>query len=344
MPTEDPPLLLSGGVFVLAAAIIALLGTRLSDRADRFADRTGLGEAVVGAVMLGAMTSLPGIVACVTLALDGRAAFAVSAATGGIAVQTAFLAIADAVYQRANLEHAAASVPNMLFGALLVGLLSLLLLGINVPDVAIGHIHPASLALPIAYIGGMHWVHQAHQRPMWHPRITHVTERDVPDEAARHEPLGPLALDMLLTGLGVAAAGWAVAWSGEAVADATGLNDSLIGGTLVAISTSLPELVTTVAAVRQGALTLAVSGILGGNAFDTLFVAVADVAYRPGPIFADISQREPQLIAASAVMSSILLLGLMRRERSGPANVGVETLLIAAVYALVLLLLARGGG
>jgi cation:H+ antiporter len=335
----DSGLLLPIGVFALAATVIAVLGVRLSNRADRFADRSGLGEAVIGAVILGGMTSLPGTVAATTLALDGRAAFAISAAVGGIAVQTAFLAIADAVYWRANLEHAAASLANLLFGALLVALLAIVMLGMLTPDLAIGRLHPASILLPLAYIGGLRWVHQAIREPMWHPRQTRETREDVPDEAASQEPMLPLAADLLLTGAAVAVAGWAIAWSADQTAAITGLGDSLLGATMVAISTSLPELVTTVAAVRMGALTLAVGGILGGNTFDTLFVTLADLAYAPGPILAAVSPREPQLVAMSMLMTSVLLLGLMRRQRTGPGNIGMETVLLIALYGVTLGLL-----
>jgi len=336
---HDDSLILPLAVFVIAAAVIAVLGVRLSNRADRFADRTGLGEAVIGAVILGGMTSLPGTVAAATFALDGRAAFAISAALGGIAVQTAFLAIADAVYWRANLEHAAASLANLLFGALLVALLAIVLMGMVTPDLAVGHVHPASILLIVAYVGGLRWVHEACKEPMWHPRLTGETREDVPDEHSRREPLGPLALDMFLTGAAVAVAGWAIAWSADRTAAITELGDSLLGGTMVAISTSLPELVTTVAAVRQGALTLAVGGILGGNTFDTLFVTLADAAYLKGPILADVTARETQLVAMSILMTSVLLLGLMRRQRTGPGNIGAETVLLVVLYAIVVLLL-----
>ncbi|MDZ7686362.1 MAG: hypothetical protein U5O39_16320 [Gammaproteobacteria bacterium] len=65
----------------------------------------------------------------------------------------------------------------------------------------------------------------------------------------------------------------------------TGLTQTIVGVMLTAVSTSIPELVTSIAAVRRGALTLAVGGILGGNAFDTLFMAASDIAYRDGSIY-----------------------------------------------------------
>lgn len=62
-----------GDASLAVAVAILLVGTRLTDVADVLADRTGLGEAPVGAVLLGATTSLPGIVASVTATADGHA-------------------------------------------------------------------------------------------------------------------------------------------------------------------------------------------------------------------------------------------------------------------------------
>ncbi|MDA1072619.1 MAG: hypothetical protein O2825_14665 [Proteobacteria bacterium] len=101
------------GIFLAAALAIALAGVALTYRADVVADRTGLGEAMVGAVLLGITTSLSGTVTSVTAALDGNTAMAISNAVGGIAAQTAFLAVADLFYRKANLEHAAADETNL---------------------------------------------------------------------------------------------------------------------------------------------------------------------------------------------------------------------------------------
>ena len=85
----------------------------MTDLADRIADRTGWGEALIGGVLLGAATSFSGTIVSLSSALDGRASLAFSNGVGGIAAQTAFLAIADLLYRRANLEHAAAELANV---------------------------------------------------------------------------------------------------------------------------------------------------------------------------------------------------------------------------------------
>ena len=89
---------------------------------------------------------------------------------------------------------------------------------------------------------------------------------------------------------------------------------------------------TTIAAVRRGALQLAVGGIIGGNSFDTLFIAASDAAYGEGSIYAAITGEQTLIIALSVVMTAILLMGLLRRQRQGPGHIGFETIALLLAY------------
>ncbi|PWG75038.1 hypothetical protein DF186_14780, partial [Enterococcus hirae] len=86
------PLAWSIVAIVCSGGVLLTAGVRLTSVADALADRTGIGEAMAGAVLLGAVTSLPGLVTTTVGAASGEAGFAVSNAVGGIAAQTAFLA------------------------------------------------------------------------------------------------------------------------------------------------------------------------------------------------------------------------------------------------------------
>lgn len=328
-------------IFLVSAAVVAIVGTRLAEAADRLADRTGLGEALMGALFLGASTSLPGITASVTAAVDGRPVLALSNALGGIAAQTAFIAIADIAYRKANLEHAAASVPNMMQGALLVVLLSMLLLGSLSPDVSVGGVHLLTPLLFVVYVMGMRVVYQSQAEPMWRPRWTTQTQLDQPEGKNLNETrVANLWATFTATAIIVVAAGWALTRAAGRLADGIGFSDTIAGGLLTAISTSLPELVTSVAAVRRGALTLAVGGVIGGNAFDTLFAAVADIAYRPGSIYHAASDKELALVTLTILMTAVLLMGLLRREKSGFANIGFEGVFVLLLYFAGMAMLA----
>lgn len=329
-------------IFILAATIVLVVGTRLARIADRLADRTGLGEALVGAVLLGGCTSLPGITTSVTAAWAGQAEIAMSNALGGIAAQTAFLSIADFFNRRANLEHAAASVPNILHGTALVGLLALVLLAGQLPDWTIFAVHPVTVLLLLAYLGGLHVARASRDSPQWYARQTPQTREDVPEPPRRGETITGLWLNFAGAAALTAVAGWWIAQSGIALTERTGLSGSVVGGILTAISTSTPELVTAIAAVRAGALTLAVGTVLGGNAFDVLFAAASDVAYREGSIYHAIGGAEQMLTTLSIVMAAVLLMGLVHRERKGIANIGFESVLVLLLYVGGMVILATG--
>lgn len=328
------PLTANVAVFLAAAGLITWSGVKLAGLADRIADRSGLGEAVTGTVFLGFTTALPGLAASITAALDGHPALAISNAIGGIAIQTSFLAVSDLAYRRANLEHAAASVVNMVQSASLVFMLAVVLLGLTGPDVTIGHVHPMTLLLVVAAAAGFWLVYRSRTEPMWRPRRTSETVEDVPDEANLREHL-----PMLLVGFGVSAvlvtiAGAVVAHTTGNIAEQTGLTETVAGGLFSGVATSLPELVTSVAAVRRGALTLAVSDIVGGNFFDVLFVFAADFVYLRGSLYhaAGVGAREAFLTGIAILMNVTLLLGLLFRQRAGPANIGFESVTMILLY------------
>ncbi|MCW8195604.1 sodium:calcium antiporter [Proteobacteria bacterium 005FR1] len=332
-------------VFALAGVVILLVGTRLAGLADRFADRTGLGEAMAGTIFLGLVTSLPGLATSVTAALDGRAALAISNALGGIAVQTAFLAVADLSYRKANLEHAVASVQNMMQIVLLVMLLGLVLMAISGPTVDILPVHPVTPLIFVAALVGTFVIYRSGELPMWHPRDTRETVPDVPEEAAKRESLGKLVLKMLVAAVLVLIAGIAVARSTGVIADRTGISESVAGALFSGVVTSLPELVTTLAAIRRGALTLAVGDIVGGNFFDMLFLVAVDIAYLGGSIYHvdAVGQREVFFTGLIILMNMILLAGMFYRQRCGPGNVGLESLLMLAAYGTGIAVLVNMG-
>lgn len=320
-------------LFGLCGILIGLGGVRMASLADRLADRTGLGEAMMGGVFLGVTTSLPGISASVTAALDGYPSLAISNAMGGIAVQTAFLAVADLFHRRANLEHAAASAPNLVQSTLLVTLLCLVLLSMSGPDWTIGHVHPGTPILLLSYLFGLRLAFRTSRQPMWIPSLTQDTVEDRPSPDPGEAPLTAMWLQFSLAALVVMAAGVAIAHTAGVLVSRTGLSETVMGAVFTGVVTSLPELVTTIAAVRRGALTLAVSDIVGGNAFDVLFVCVADTAYLKGSIFHAVGASEVFLVGLTMLLNLILLMGLIQRQQRGIANIGFESLLILIVYA-----------
>ncbi len=319
-------------IFFGAGVLVTVLGIRMTDLADRIADRTGLGEAVVGGVLLGAATSMSGTAVSLSAAIGGQASLAFSNGVGGIAAQTAFLALADLIYRKANLEHASAELANVFQGALLLLLLSMPAVAYSLPEFAIWGIHPISLAMLIVYGAGVYVTHRVREDPMWTPVDTEKTQVDSPDEPQE----GGVAFTLVATFVGLmvvlAFAGYTIAQAGSEMSQRFGLSQTIVGALMTAVMTSLPELVTTIAAVRRGAFQLAVGGIIGGNTFDTLFVSLSDFGYTEGSVYHAIEVGDLFWLSVGLVMTAILLMGLIARERVGPLSIGTESLLMLLVY------------
>jgi cation:H+ antiporter len=335
------PLTLTLGLFIAASLVIAFGGAQMTRLADRLADQTRLGEALIGGVLLGMSTSLSGTVTSITAAYEGYASLAVSNAIGGIAAQTAFLVIADLTFRKVNLEHAAADPGNILQATLLILLLGVALAAYLAPPVLLWSVHPATVVLFAVYAFGLRLSVDLRRWPMWRPEQTAETRLDEPEEGPRRgRGLLPLLARFGILALSLGFAGYLIAETGARISAELGVSQTIVGGLMTATVTSLPELVTTLAAVRQGALQLAVGGIVGGNTFDTLFLSLADIAYRDGSIYNAITARDALLLVAAIVITAILLMGLIVRDRRG---IGFEGIAILVVYAgVVSMQLAMG--
>lgn len=244
-------------------------------------------------------------------------------------------------YRKANLEHAAASAENLMMSAFLVTLLSVHLIAFAVPSLSIFSIHPASYVLLTSYFFGIRLLSKTHKMPMWMPRRTRETRTE--QESTHHnkkrfkeKPWLHFVLYSVIVGF----AGWMLSLTGLQIVAVTHLSEGLVGGVFTAVSTSLPELVIAITAVRLKSLTLAVGDIIGGNAFDTLFISVSDIAYREGSIYASISSIEQFWLAVTILMTGIILMGLLHRERHGIANIGWESFLVFLIYLSSLVYIA----
>lgn len=318
--------------FLACGLVITVAGVMLTRRAETLARRTGLGEAMVGAALLGAITSLSGVVTSVTAALEGEAALSYSNAVGGIAAQTLFLAFADIAWRRANLEHSAASAVNLFQAALLLFLLSAVVLASSLAPVSLLAVHPLSLALPVMYGFALIASRDVRRMPLWIPRNTPETRTEPTSREGGEAGLAGLLLQIAGLALVVGVAGWVLTHLARAVMEETGLRGGLVGALITAVITSLPELVTTLTAVRRGALQLAVGGIIGGNTFDVLFLSAADIAYREGSLYHAVSFGEMAWVLLAMAMTALLLMGLIRREKRGVARIGFEGAGILILY------------
>ncbi len=101
------------------------------------------------------------------------------------------------------------------------------------------------------------------------------------DEGGKQLPVWKCAL-LIIAGLAlIVAGGQAVVYSAKEIARAAGMTETLIGLTIVAVGTSLPELVTSVVAARKGQTELAVGNVIGSNIFNLMFILGISAVIHP---------------------------------------------------------------
>ena len=135
----------------------------------------------------------------------------------------------------------------------------------------------------------------------------------------------------------VAAALW-LPQLGAELARRTGLGQAFVGSLFIAITTSLPEIVVSLAAVRIGALDLGIGNVLGSNLFNLLILGLDDFFYRQGPLMADAGASHSISIVAIVMMNALFLIGLTYKVMTKRFVVAWDTGAIAAVYAVAIAL------
>ncbi len=105
-----------------------------------------------------------------------------------------------------------------------------------------------------------------------------------PSQDEVDEKIMPLWKSLLFIVIGIVliiAGGKGVVYSAQNIARAFGMSETLIGLTIVAIGTSLPELVTSIVAAKKGETSLAVGNVIGSNIFNLLFILGLSAAIKP---------------------------------------------------------------
>lgn len=343
-------------LFALGAAAVWWAGRALVARTDLVAERTGMGRVFAGAVLLGVATSLPELATTLSAASAGAGALAGNNLLGGVAMQVAVLALIDGLALRGRaLTFFSPRASLIQYGVFLVLLLAVAAAAIVAPDLVIlGRVSVWSLALAAIYGLSLWSLSRYEGAPRWEPR-GEVAEppqsaRDMKDEVLERFAgigLGRIGAELAGLALVVVCGGWLVAVTGEAIAAMTGLGQTLVGATLVALATSLPELSTTWSAIRFGAYSMAVGNILGTNGLEVALLLPADVAYAQGSIFTQLDQASLLLAMIGIVVTLITLWGVLeRQDRTLGRSLGVDSALVLLVYAggmALFMVVTRGG-
>lgn len=269
-------------VFLVTAAVVTGAGVRLARAGDEIAERAHLSRLLVGMLLMAAATSLPEIVTDVAAALADAPDLALGDLFGSSMANMAILAVVDLLHR--HRVWPAVEVGHARVASVAIALTALAVLGILTPTgLAVGWVGLDTLGVAAAYVAALAWMRRSP-----HGRFGRDELLPVPTgwtRPARGE-LRPAVVRFAVAAGAILVAAPVLALSGQRIAGFTGLGQTFVGAALLAVTTSLPELVASVAAARIGSHDLAVGNLFGSNAFNMLALVLVDAAYLEGPVLA----------------------------------------------------------
>ena len=324
-------------VFLLAAGVVWIAGTRLVVYSDNLAERFGLTRVFIGLVFLATVTELPEIVTTLTAAIAGDAQLVLGNMFGGVTMQTAILAVVDLLLVRTALTSWPRKPTHALEAILLVILLNAILAisylgeleafwGIGLGAISLGLIYPLVIALLRRYDEQSPWL------PVDVPEGDKEIRSIASTKHLAHRATGWVIVRIALFSVLILIAGFITANRAALIADQSGLGSTFVGIAFLAAATSLPELSTTIAAARLGAYTMAISNIFGSNLIMVALILPADFAYRGGPILAEADTVAQFSIVTGILVTAIYISGILIRRTPRIFGAGVDSILVLAVY------------
>ena len=320
--------------FLFSAAIVVAAATKLAQYGDVIAVRTKLSGMFIGTLLLAGATSLPELLSAINALAIDVPNLAAGSMFGSSMFNMLMLAILDLITQqtrilrRVAMNHAlTASIANLLMGLAVFFLLA------NI-DIKFGWVGLDSLIIMGGYLFGI--------------RIIQFQGGKPPSEMPVEDPKVPSLLHAII-GFSIAVfvlvlvTPWTVR-SASQIAEITNLSAGFVGATLLAITTSLPELVATIAAVRIRAYDLAIGNLFGSNLFNMFALGVTDVFYLKGRFLGVIDSTFAMVGMLGLVLTTLgLISNLVRVERRRLGFIEVDALIIMIGYLLSMLFLYNRG-
>lgn len=292
--------------FVILSGVIVSAGFFLTKFADRLAEQLGWGQSLGGLLLLATATSLPELSVNSQAAFVGAADLAVGSTVGSSLYNLLILGLLD-LGRKPNgrmLSPLAASHGLSAASSIIVTGLACLFIASPIP-IGVGRFGFGPLVVAIAY-----WL--AIRMIFFDQKYASLTDPKPKSPVRPDARIGKIVAPYLLATFVVFVAAASLVPVAERIAKETGLGQTFVGTVLVALASSLPEIVTTVTAVRMGATSLAVGNIFGSNAFNMVTLLPAELVYR-GNLLADASTAHALTGMCVVIVTSVATAGLLYR-------------------------------
>ena len=317
---------------IICAVLIFWVGSLLSKYGDVIAEKTGLGRAWIGAILIAGVTSLPELASGVSaVAWLNAPNLAAGAVLGSCLFNLALIAMIDLAYQPGRVLAKAQEV-HILSGGLGVLMLGVVVMGVLIGPVLNGFgvfgVSILSILILILYGVGGKMIAGLEKE-----RAGEVLEKEAIEGDYARISSQKAFLVFILSSVAVIALGIWLASIGDRLAATTGLSRSFVGNLFLALTTSLPEIAASLAAIRLGAIDLAIGNVLGSNLFNIMLFSIYDLADQSSNFWASLTNANAFAAVMTIMMTGVVIISLMyRASPKTPYRISWDGIAIAGMY------------
>jgi len=309
-------LLLSFAAVIAGLLLLIWSADRFVDGASQFARILGLSPLLVGILIVGFGTSAPEMLVASIAALEGNSGLGIGNAIGSNISNIALILGITAIIVPLSVKHQVVKVElPLVLGA---GILAFALLWDGTLSRMDGIILMTSLFVVMGLLTYLTVQRkQQHSPPTNSAHLTNdVAQNSEASNPAEKQQRLPYAILWTIIGLILLiVSSKLLVWGAVNIAQAFGISDLIIGLTIIAIGTSLPELAASIISARKQQVDMAVGNVVGSNLFNTLGVLALPGLLRPDSVPAEALQRDFPIMIGITFLLLVFSFGYWQRYR-----------------------------
>ncbi len=322
--------------FLVCSIVILYAGKKLSYYGDLISEIVGLDKGWIGLVLMASVTSLPEVIVGISaVSYVGSADLAVGNVLGSCACNLALLSIIDFYLPQNRPIFGEATQSHILSTTLGMILITLAGLGIFLkkewqilPEIGL-----ISLSFMVIYLLSVRIIYEYNKKQ----------NQDTENPKLQNFPSLKKVISLYFVfAVVIVIAAIFLPDFADQIAEQANLGKTFVGTLFLAVSTNLPEIAVSIAAVKMGIVDMAIGNLLGSNIFNIFILFIIDFLYK-GPLLLDVSSNHLISVFFSIIMGCIVVISLMFQPHQKRFILGLDTFLIFVLYVFNLFLLYQLG-
>jgi len=323
-------------VFLALMLVIFFTGKRLVKYGDMIAEKLNIGRTTVGVIFVASITSLPELITGISsVTYADTPDIAAGDIFGSCMFNLLILAFLDAFFRDKPITtkvHHGLTLSTA-FGIIMITVAGMgIFLGDFIPSV--GWMSYTSILIIVIYLIAVKIVTDYERR-----LIARSVKKAAQELLYEGITTREIFIRYLINASILVFAAVFLPKVGKIISHQYGLTETFFGTLFVALTTSLPEFAVSIAAIKMNMITISVANILGSNIFNIFILAIDDIFYMKGSLFADMSDLNMTGAFSAVLMSSVVIIGLIYRAEKKPIRLAFESIALIVIYIVTMSIL-----